>query len=129
MKFKQLPNESKFVAEYQYNKNLNQKVNNIVFNFIKEHNLDNKTIYFDVDFAKKAINSLYINLNKNKIGIIDGKVCMNADNFKLFNQLKELYNKINSLIKTENIDNYFFDSSGVLLELNSKNTYINNIKY
>ena len=129
MKFKQLPNESKFVAEYQYNKNLNQKVNNIVFNFIKEHNLDNKTIYFDVDFAKKAINSLYINLNKNKIGIIDGKVCMNADNFKLFNQLKELYNEINSLIKTENIDNYFFDSSGVLLELNSKNTYINNIKY
>jgi L-rhamnose mutarotase len=129
MKFKQLPNESKFVAEYQYNKNLNQKVNNIVFNFIKEHNLDNKTIYFDVDFAKKAINSLYINLNKNKIGIIDGKVCMNADNFKLFNQLKELYNEINSLIKTENIDNYFFDSSGVLLELNSKNTYIDNIKY
>ena len=121
MKYNKLPEETKFVAKYNFYKLLNEKIDKLIHDFIDNNHIDSKTIFYEIDFDKKQVISLYVKNSNITTGVIQNKILTTVDN-NLFRSIEKLYKNINNIIKTEDINNYFFDENGKIKQINNKDS-------
>lgn len=120
MNYSSLSKETKFTARYNFYKLLNKKIDKLIRNFVDNNHIDPKSVFYEIDFDKKQVNSLYVKENNKNIGIIQNKPFI-TDNDNLYRKIKKLYIDLTYIINTENINNYFFNEKGEIKQINSKN--------
>lgn len=120
MNYSNLPKEAKFTARYNFYKLLNKKIDKLIRNFVDNNHIDPKSVFYEIDFDRKQVNSLYVKQDNKNIGIIQNQIFF-TDNNNLYKKVKKLYDELTNIINMEDINNYFFDEDGKIKQINSKN--------